>query len=86
MAFHELATNAVKYGALSNQDGKVRIAWSVEGGSLVVEWQERGGPAVEAPTRKGFGSTLIEQAIGGDARLEFSPDGVKCTLMVPLKG
>ena len=85
MALHELATNAVKYGALSNESGKVVISWSVANDGLVVAWQEKDGPTVEAPKRKGFGSVLIEQATGGRAELEFPAHGVKCTLTLPLK-
>ncbi len=85
MALHELATNAVKYGALSNQDGKVEVSWSVAEGRLVFCWQEIGGPTVEEPTRKGFGSVLIEQATGGHAQLEFPTHGIRCTLTLPIK-
>ena len=85
MALHELATNAVKYGALSNDDGKVDISWSVDDCGLVFTWQEMGGPPVTAPARKGFGSVLIEQATGGHAQLEFPVHGVQCTLTLPLK-
>ena len=85
MALHEPATNAVKYGALSNDDGKVDISWSVDDRSLFLSWQEKGGPAVVAPKRKGFGSVLIEQATGGQAKIEFPEEGVRCTLSLPLK-
>jgi two-component sensor histidine kinase len=84
MALHELATNAVKYGALANEDGKVAITWSVAGGRVALTWQESSGPPVAVPTRKGFGSVLIEQAMDGRAQLEFRADGVKCTLTLPL--
>jgi two-component sensor histidine kinase len=86
MALHELATNAVKYGALSNQDGKVAITWSVAGDRLDLTWQEKGGPPVVAPAHKGFGSVLIEKATDGRAQLAFAPDGVRCTLALSLKG
>jgi two-component sensor histidine kinase len=85
MALHELATNAVKYGALSNDDGKVDVSWSESNGELIFRWLEKDGPAVEEPKRKGFGSALIEQATDGHAQLEFAPHGVKCTLTLPLK-
>ena len=86
MALHELATNAVKYGALSNDDGKVDISWSVDDRSLFFNWQEKAGPAVVAQKRKGFGSVLIEQATGGQAHLEFLAAGVRCTMTLPLNG
>lgn len=87
MAVHELATNAVKYGALSNEGGTVSFAWSVsngEGGKrLRLHWQEAGGPPVEKPTQTGFGSRLIERAfareIGGDAAIDYRPSGVVFT-------
>src|SRR5690606_5294544 len=64
MAFHELTTNAVKYGALSVADGCVSVSWDVTGGPdgerLRITWRERGGPRVEPPKRRGFGSRLIE--------------------------
>ena len=67
LAVHELATNAVKYGALSNQSGRVHISWSVGKPNghdqFMFRWQERGGPPVSPPTRKGFGSTVLEQVM-----------------------
>ena len=85
MALHELATNAVKYGALSNEKGKVEISWSIANDGLVLSWQEKDGPTVVTPKRKGFGSVLIEQATGGQARIEFPEEGVRCSLRLPLK-
>jgi two-component sensor histidine kinase len=85
LALHELGTNAAKYGALSGERGGVSISWreSAEG-RLVLEWKEAGGPPVAAPARRGFGSRLIEQGLAGDlggtARLEFEPDGLRCTI------
>ncbi|WP_262297065.1 PAS domain S-box protein [Microvirga sesbaniae] len=91
MAIHELATNAAKYGALSVPSGCVHITWTVEPGDvprLVLQWQERDGPRVTAPTRRGFGTRLIErslaQDIGGDVRLTYAPTGVVCVMNVPL--
>jgi two-component sensor histidine kinase len=89
MVFHELATNAVKYGALSVAGGKVLVAWHVSRpGRLHVEWRERGGPPVPLPRRRGFGSRLIEQALAsdlnGDARLYFPSKGVRCCMEIPL--
>jgi two-component sensor histidine kinase len=84
MVLHELATNAVKYGALSNGGGRVTISWE---GCLAdrvkLVWQENGGPMVSPPKQKGFGSHLIERAFGsqlGSASLVFSPQGLSCTL------
>ena len=92
MAFHELATNAAKYGALSAPRGEVSVRWrlqTAEGGpALLLTWQESGGPKVEPPPRRGFGSMLIEQALatefGGAIELAFPPDGVICTMRLPL--
>jgi PAS domain S-box-containing protein len=94
MALQELATNAVKYGALSNETGEIRIAWGVEpdasGPRLTLHWHESGGPAVRAPSRRGFGSRLIERTLthdlGGAARIEFPPTGLVCTVDAPLQG
>ncbi|HWY60318.1 MAG TPA: PAS domain S-box protein [Rhizomicrobium sp.] len=87
MAIHELATNAVKYGALSNASGTVALTWRIQGAgetrTLALEWRESGGPAVGAPARKGFGSTLIERALHqeqGRSCIEFRPEGVRCML------
>jgi two-component sensor histidine kinase len=83
MCLHELATNAVKYGALSNGDGRVRIEWRQEDGDtkVRVSWAEAGGPEVTPPTRKGFGSKLIESSLGGEGAvgLQYRPEGVSCT-------
>ncbi|MBC2776550.1 PAS domain-containing sensor histidine kinase [Parasphingopyxis marina] len=90
MAVHELATNAAKYGALSNPDGTVTIGWHVEGDRLRIDWRESGGPKVEKPTRKGFGTRMIERALaadlGGEIRLDFAPEGLCCSIDVPLPG
>lgn len=88
MVIHELATNAAKYGALSTPGAVVRVQWRLaqeEGGSgrLIVEWTEQGGPPVSAPGRRGFGSSVIERSarmLGGNARLEFEPEGLRCTM------
>ena len=89
MALHELATNAVKYGALSNGDGRVTIAWERQSQANRVKlvWQESGGPEVSPPKQKGFGSHLIERAFAGQlggSELIFSPQGLSCTLEVAL--
>lgn len=87
MAFHELATNAAKYGALSVPDGAVTVDWVVETGdpaSVIITWAERGGPPVTAPTRRGFGSNLLEtglaRELGGKVKLSFEPAGVICEM------
>jgi PAS domain S-box-containing protein len=91
LALHELATNAVKYGALSNHAGCVRLNWNVEGKTddsrLTLLWQESGGPPVIPPTRKGFGSVMIDRAISselGTSRWEFDPGGVVWCVQLPL--
>jgi two-component sensor histidine kinase len=84
LALHELGTNAAKYGALSAEGGVIDIAWHEADGILRLNWKESGGPAVAAPSRRGFGSRLIEQGLGGDlggeARIAFEPDGLRCTI------
>jgi PAS domain S-box-containing protein len=90
MALHELGTNAAKYGALSTDTGRVEIRWDhqrAEPQRLGVEWRETGGPPVQAPCRRGFGSILIEHGLQGEqggARIEFAPSGVVCTLEIGL--
>lgn len=89
MAFHELTTNAAKYGALSRSGGCVEVSWRRAAGRLRVIWTERGGPPVSPPPRRGFGSTLIERGLAyemhGDVRLDFRPEGVRCLIDVPLR-
>jgi two-component system, chemotaxis family, CheB/CheR fusion protein len=91
MALHELATNAVKYGALSNEKGRVRIAWEIPQDDAPkrcqLRWQESGGPAVNLPGQKGFGSLLIERALQntlGQAQLDFDPRGLVCSIEISL--
>ncbi|MGV3633653.1 MAG: sensor histidine kinase [Pseudorhodoplanes sp.] len=90
LAFHELATNAVKYGALSNESGHVSIDWRVDPRSQRFElrWREHCGPAVQPPIRRGFGSRLIErglaQDIAGEVHLTFGDAGVICAIEAPL--
>jgi two-component sensor histidine kinase len=87
VALHELATNAAKYGALS-EEGQVRVEWScVADRQLVLRWAEVGGPSVQPPTRKGFGTHMIEAMIrgqGGDVRLDWRPEGLMCEIAVPM--
>ncbi len=91
MAFHELATNAAKYGALSNGDGSLRVDWKVDNETqpprLFVKWEESGGPPVKAPTRQGFGSRLIRglaQETAGEVQLDYASSGLVCTVDIPL--
>lgn len=89
LAAHELATNAAKYGALSRDGGSVSCTWTVSpeerGRRLEILWTETGGPPVQAPQRRGFGSRMIERAlameIAGEARLEFAPEGLRCVIV-----
>lgn len=87
MVLHELATNAAKYGALSNESsGRIRLHWSTQPGTLTVEWVEKGGPQVVAPTGDGYGMKLIKksiQQIGGDVGFEWSASGLGCVLQIP---
>jgi PAS domain S-box-containing protein len=86
LCLHELATNAVKYGALSNGTGQVYVTWKVAGkdqARLVrLLWREAGGPPVTKPKRKGFGSLLVEHSGGGDGKssVEYRPEGLRCQL------
>jgi two-component sensor histidine kinase len=88
MAFHELATNAAKYGALSGETGHVRLAWAVADGRLRLAWHERGGPPVRPPSHKGFGSRLIERGLAheleGRVRLDYAREGLACEIDMPL--
>jgi two-component sensor histidine kinase len=87
LALNELATNAVKYGALSTSAGRVEIGWEVNGGVLEITWTERHGPPVKAPQRHGFGTTVItslpKMTIDGEAQLDFAPSGVIWHLTCP---
>lgn len=85
MAIHELGTNAVKYGALSNGDGRVGIEWKGSANSVTLRWRESGGPPVTPPTREGFGTKLIQRAMMGEhgkAQLDYAADGVKASLEI----
>ncbi len=92
LMIHELATNAAKYGALSRDQGRVSIHWEVADTdgerTLMFSWTERGGPPVSPPTRRGFGSEIIEQygagQMGGTAGIRFDPDGVHMSLRAPM--
>ncbi|WP_170149439.1 HWE histidine kinase domain-containing protein [Rhodoplanes roseus] len=92
LVFHELAANAVKYGALSASAGRVSVSWSVveRAGVPVVHlvWQEHGGPPVVPPTRAGFGSRLVRNGLArqlrGSAELDYAVSGLRCTMDIPL--
>lgn len=93
LIFHELATNAAKYGALRRPEGHVRIAWAwqkdaaaAEESRLRVSWEERNGPPVRAPKRKVFGSRLISQvsrSLQGSAKVDYRPEGLSCVIDLP---
>jgi PAS domain S-box-containing protein len=87
LALHELATNAAKYGALSNESGWVEIFWTMAGDwtdyILKFKWKERGGPPAVAPTRRGFGTSLLK-AIYTDVRMDYSVEGLTCEIDLPL--
>ncbi len=95
LAFHELATNAVKYGALSTTEGQVAVTWTArpaEGGAsdIAIQWQESGGPAVTRPSRKGFGHTVIARtvarAVNGEVDLDYAPEGLRWSLRFRMAG
>jgi len=73
---HELATNAAKYGALSSEAGRVRLHCHVESDTLVLTWEESGGPRIAPPSRRGFGSRIIDMGLGGGTETEFKPEGL----------
>lgn len=91
IAINELATNSVKYGALSNNVGRIAINWAVvpevEGDRLVLIWRERDGPPVSQPTHKGFGSWVLERGLahelGARVKLEYLSHGIACTIELP---
>ncbi len=88
LAFHELATNAVKYGALSVPEGRADFTWRLAGDELQIVWQESGGPTVSPPTRRGFGTRLIERGLASDlqgtVQLIYAPAGVICRITAHL--
>lgn len=92
IALHELATNALKHGALSEPAGFVTIVWTIEAVQteerLVLNWRESSGPPVVTPTKRGFGSQILERGLAfeleGDVQMEYRPEGLSCTIDVPL--
>ncbi len=87
LALHELATNAVKYGALSTDAGRVDVSWRLDGDAFTMSWKESNGPPVRPPERRGFGGTVIDsmvrQTVGGDVRLGYAPSGLEWRLSCP---
>jgi two-component system CheB/CheR fusion protein len=91
MALHELATNAIKYGALSVPAGIVHLSWRLErdaeGGRLELDWREEGGPPVTPPSHQGFGSRVLERGLAheleGKVDLDYAPDGLACRMTIP---
>jgi two-component system CheB/CheR fusion protein len=92
LAIHEVATNALKYGALSRAGGRIEVSWRIDEAAsppqLIFDWTEQGGPKVAAPQRKGFGTELLERTMAfelkGSTVLTFDPAGVRCVVTVPL--
>jgi PAS domain S-box-containing protein len=91
VAFHELATNAVKHGAFSDDTGSILIGWTIEpspeGNRLVLRWREKDGPPVAPPSRRGFGSRVIERGLAHELEavvdLDYRTDGLICTIDIP---
>jgi PAS domain S-box-containing protein len=93
MVFHELATNAIKYGAWSNEGGWIELEWAVDRSAPLravdIRWSEHAGPSVAAPHHRGFGLKMIERSLAGldgTVELTFAPDGFRCTVRVPVAG
>jgi two-component sensor histidine kinase len=88
MALHELATNATKYGALSCPEGRVSVQWCIQRGMLQLDWEESGGPPVAPPTKKGFGTRLLEDILirdlAGHTKLIYDVSGVRCSITATL--
>jgi len=93
MAFHELASNSSKYGALSRPTGRLEVRWSVSNSEgermLNLDWLEKGGPKVEQPRRRGFGTTLLEKVVAvqcqAKVELNYHPDGLRFAMALPLR-
>jgi two-component sensor histidine kinase len=87
MALHELTTNAIKHGALSNADGRVGLSWTRRDGAIDLEWRERGGPRVGRPRLSGFGTRLLGRGLAGElgrsAELTYAPEGLSCQISAP---
>jgi two-component sensor histidine kinase/CheY-like chemotaxis protein len=93
MVVHELSTNAVKYGALSSDEGRIEIAWEIDSSGtepfFLVRWTERNGPPIVAPTYRGFGTTvvtrMVEMSLDGETELDYAPTGLTWKFACPLK-
>jgi PAS domain S-box-containing protein len=91
IAFNELGTNAVKYGAFANEMGSILVSWTIEprpeGNRLLLRWQEKDGPIVTPPSRRGFGSRVLERGLAhelaGTVQVDYRSDGVVCTMNIP---
>jgi PAS domain S-box-containing protein len=90
LALHELVTNSAKYGALSTLAGRLAIKWEVRADTLTLAWEESGGPPVQRPTTRGFGTrsviASVESQLGGQAEFDWRSEGLICRLSVPLTG
>jgi two-component sensor histidine kinase len=87
LIFHELATNAAKYGSLSTSEGRVLVMWGTTHGKVTLRWRETGGPPVAKPTRRGFGRRLIEEGLapfGGKVACSFESAGLDCVITFPI--
>jgi PAS domain S-box-containing protein len=88
LVLHELGTNARKYGSLKVPEGRLSVTWRREGNFVEINWAESGGPRVDPPSRRGFGTLLIERglkvSLGGEARITFAPTGLTCDMRLPL--
>ena len=88
IVLHELATNAVKYGALSIPEGRLRVAWSNGGTDVIIRWSETNGPPVKPPLHQGFGTRVVDQVIRGElegkVRFDWHPDGLACEIVIPV--
>ena len=90
LVFHELATNAAKYGALSRPEGRLSVSWRMDdAGNCELVWLERGGPPARPPVRKGFGTILISRSVphdlGGESRLDYEPEGLRACFTIPAR-
>lgn len=92
MTFHELGTNAAKYGALAASEGRVELAWTIDEGAkpdLLIRWEEKNGPRITAPTRLGFGTRMIKRVIGsevrGDVTIDYAETGLICLIRAPVE-
>ena len=90
LVLHELATNAVKYGALSVAQGVVHATWQIEADNLMLRWEERKGPGIEkTPTSEGFGSILVRRSIvgqfGGKLEVISKPEGLSAFISIPME-